>query len=60
MANSIDADTMISFLDDFSLTVDRKTFIVLDNAPIHRAKKLLALRELWKKEDCICDMNPES
>ena len=40
---------MIGFLDDFSLTVDRKTFIVLDYAPIHWAKKLLTLRELWEK-----------
>lgn len=53
-ADSIDADTMTSFLDDLSLTVARKTVFVLDNAPIHRAKKLLAFYELWKKEDCIC------
>lgn len=46
---SIDADTMIGFLDCFSLSIDRKTVIVLDNAPIHRAKKLLVLRELWEK-----------
>lgn len=48
-ADSIDADTMIGFLDNFSLSVARKTVIVLDNAPIHRAKRLLALRELWEK-----------
>ena len=46
---SIDADRMIDFLDSFSFTVKRKTVIVLDNAPIHRAKKLLALRPLWEK-----------
>lgn len=45
---------MISFLDDFSLIVDKKTVIVHDNAPIHRAKKQLALRELWKNQQfCI-------
>lgn len=46
---SIDADTMIGFLDNFSMNVRRKTVIVLDNAPIHRAKKLLALRDIWEK-----------
>lgn len=46
---SIDAETIIGYLDYFSMTVERKTVIVLDNAPIHRAKKLLALRELWEK-----------
>jgi len=46
---SIDAERMIGFLDEFSLTVRRKTVIVLDNAPIHRARKLLALRPLWEK-----------
>lgn len=47
--NSIDADTVIGFLDSFSLTVKKKTVGVLDNAPIHRARKLLALRGLWEK-----------
>lgn len=47
--DSIDADKMIEFLDDFSMKVTRKTVIVLDNAPIHRAKKLQALRPLWEK-----------
>lgn len=46
---SIDADTMIGFLDNFSMTVRHKTVIVLDNAPIHRAKRLLALRDIWEK-----------
>lgn len=46
---SIDVETMINFLDSFSLRIDRKTVIVLDNVPIHRARKLLALRDLWEK-----------
>ncbi|MBD5307931.1 MAG: transposase [Bacteroides sp.] len=47
--NSIDANSIISYLDDFSLTIERKTVIVLDNAPIHGARKLLELRPLWEK-----------
>ena len=46
---SIDADTMIGFLDNFSMAVKHKTVIVLDNAPIHRAKRLLALRDICEK-----------
>ena len=46
---SIDADTMIGFQDNFSMTVRHKTVIVFDNAPIHRAKRLLALRDIWEK-----------
>ena len=47
--NRIDANSIISYLDDFSLTIERKTVIVLDNAPIHGARKLLELRPLWEK-----------
>lgn len=46
---SIDAGTMSGFLDSFSLTVKKKTVAVLDNAPIHRAKKLFVLCGLWEK-----------
>jgi len=46
---SIDTERMIAFLDNFSFTIRRKTVIVLDNAPVHRAKKLLALCPVWEK-----------
>lgn len=58
---SIDSDRMISFLDGFSMTVRRKTVIVLDNAPIHRAKRLLALRNIWERRGlCLFFLPPYS
>lgn len=36
-------------IDILSFTITRKIVIVLDNAPVHLAKRPLALRELWKK-----------
>ena len=35
---SIDADKIVEYLDDFSLRIKRDTFIVLDNASVHRNK----------------------
>ena len=37
---SIDADKIVEYLDDFSLRIKRDTFIVLDNASVHRNKKV--------------------
>lgn len=46
---SIDADKVIEFLDRLSLKVEKDTFIVLDNASVHRNKKIKALRDLWER-----------
>ena len=46
---SIDADKVVEYLDTFSLNIKKDTFIVLDNASVHRNKKLRELRELWEK-----------
>ena len=46
---SIDADKVVEYLDDFSLRTKRDTFIVLDNASVHRNKKVRELRALWEK-----------
>lgn len=46
---SIDADKIVEYLDDFSLRIKRDTFIVLDNASVHRNKKVRELRALWEK-----------
>jgi len=35
---SVNSRTMISFLDEFSNTISKKTVVVLDNAPIHKSK----------------------
>lgn len=37
----------MSYLDDFSKNIDRKTVIVLDNASVHRGKKVKEKRDEW-------------
>ena len=46
---SITADKIISFLDNFSLSVRKDTFVVLDNATVHRNHKIRELRPVWEK-----------
>lgn len=46
---SIDADKVIDFLDRLSLKVEKDTFVVLDNASVHRNKKIKELRSLWEQ-----------
>ena len=42
------ADKIVSFLDDFSFRVRKKTFVVLDNATVHRNKWIKELRPIWE------------
>lgn len=44
------ADFIIQSLDDFTTKINRPTVIILDNAPIHRAKKMQAKREEWEQK----------
>lgn len=46
---SIDADKVIDLLDRLSLKVEKDTFVVLDNASVHRNKKIKELRSLWEQ-----------
>jgi transposase len=46
---SITADKVVSFLDTFSFHVRKDTFVVLDNATVHRNHKIGELRPLWEK-----------
>ena len=46
---SIDADKVVGYLDAFSLSIKRDTFIVPDNASVYRNKKVRELRALWEK-----------
>ena len=47
--DSITADTVIEFLDELSFQVRKNTFVVLDNATVHRNHKVEALRPIWEK-----------
>ena len=43
------AEKIVCFLDDFSFKVKRNTFIVLDNATVHRNRWVKELRPIWEK-----------
>ena len=47
--DSITADKVVEFLDAFSLQVHKNTFVVLDNATVHRNHKMKELRPIWEK-----------
>jgi transposase len=46
---SITADKVVDFLDAFSFQVREQTFVVLDNATVHRNHKIRELRPVWEK-----------
>jgi transposase len=48
-AGSINADKVVNFLDAFSFRVRKDTFVVLDNATVHRNHKIRELRPVWEK-----------
>lgn len=46
---SIDAQKVVDFLDRYSFRVAKKTFVVLDNASVHRNAKIRQMRTVWEK-----------
>ncbi|MDR1371119.1 MAG: transposase, partial [Dysgonamonadaceae bacterium] len=46
---SITADRVVNFLDAFSFRVRKDTFVVLDNATVHRNHKIRELRPFCEK-----------
>lgn len=43
------ADKVADFIDRLSLRIRKNTFIVLDNASVHRCKLMRELRPIWEK-----------
>ena len=48
---SINADKVIDYLDKLSLQVKKKTFVVLDNASVHRNAKMKEIRGVWESRN---------
>jgi transposase len=46
---SIHSERIIEYLDGLSFRISKKTVVVLDNARIHRARKVMSYRPLWEK-----------
>jgi transposase len=47
--SNIDAQFMLEYMEDFSFQITRKTFVVLDNARVHKAKSILERIPYWQK-----------
>lgn len=47
--DSMTSEKIADFLDKFSLTIKRETFVVLDNAKVHRSKLMKEMRPIWEK-----------
>lgn len=47
--HSIKAEDVAKFIDNFSITITRPTFIVLDNASVHRGGRMKEILEKWKE-----------
>ena len=45
---SINADRLMDFLDRLSFEVKKKTVVVLDNASVHRNRKIKEMRKIWE------------
>lgn len=43
------ADKVVDFFDRLSLRIRKNTFVVLDNASVHRCKLMRELRPIWEK-----------
>lgn len=48
-SQNIDANFVIEFLDQLSLSISKFTFVVLDNARVHTARKVKQLLEIWQQ-----------
>lgn len=46
---SMTSERIADFLDRFSLTIRKDTFVVLDNAKVHRSKYMKEMRRIWEK-----------
>ena len=48
---SVDSQIMIDFIDEYAVQINKRTILVLDNAPIHKSKKFLANIDRWRELD---------
>jgi len=47
----VDSDVVISVFDDFAKTLDKATWIILDNAPFHCSEKIIEKIQEWGKKN---------
>ncbi len=56
---NIDARFMQEFLEDFSLRIRTETFVILDNAPIHKANMIKESIPFWQNRDLFIFFLPK-
>jgi transposase len=56
---NINSDVVISCFDKFSETITKKTFVILDNAPVHKSKKFLSRLPEWHKKGLYLKFLPK-
>ena len=55
--DSMTADKIAEFLDRPSMRIRRNTFVVLDNASVHRCGLMKELRPIWERRGLFMDRN---
>lgn len=48
--DNVNTDVVIACFDSFSDTITGKTFVIMDNAPVHKSKKFLSHLSEWHKK----------
>jgi transposase len=60
---SVNSEVVISCFDAFSENINRKTYILVDNAPMHRSNAFIEKISEWRKKDMFiifnCPYSPE-
>ncbi|MBT3712908.1 MAG: IS630 family transposase [Anaerolineae bacterium] len=46
----VDSEIVIEFFDEFSLRIEKKTVVIIDNASVHTSHKFKSQLEKWKKK----------
>jgi transposase len=46
---NMSAEKIVDFLEKFSFSIEKETFIVLDNASVHKAKLIMERVPFWQK-----------
>ena len=53
----VDSDVVTAYFDYFSDNIDRKSFVLVDNAPTHRSKKFISKMRGWAKKGMFVIFN---
>lgn len=55
---AVDGNTVAAFFESFSKGLEKKTFVILDNAPVHRSRAFIAHLPKWAKRGLIVKFLP--